>query len=156
MHRISLTWKIFLGTALVVATVLGATLALTARKATQAADASVGQCTEAAREQAATYLSARSRALRGGADVFVQNPNFRALVQEKKLGDVLDQSQEAASQLEADWVQITDADGVRLAKSDDPRPSPTHSPTRRSFARPSRGAPGRRSSWSAIPRWRRR
>ncbi len=123
MHRISLTWKIFLGTALVVATVLGATLALTAREATQAADASVDNALKAAREQAATYLSARSRALRGGADVFVQNPNFRALVQEKKLGDVLDQSQEAASQLDADWVQITDADGMRLAKSDDPSAS---------------------------------
>ncbi len=118
--RISLTWKIFLGTALVVAAVLGATVALTARKATQAADASVDNALQAAREQAATYLGSRSRALRGGADVFVQNPNFRALVQEKKLGDVLDQSQEAASQLEADWVQITDADGVRLAKSNDP------------------------------------
>ena len=120
MHRLSLTWKIFLGTALVVAAVLGATLALTARKATQAADASVDNALKAAREQAATYLSARARALRGGADVFVQNPNFRSLVQEKKLGDVLDQSQEAASQLDADWVQITDADGVRLAKSNDP------------------------------------
>jgi len=36
---------------------------------------------------------------------------------------MLDQSQEAAAQLDARWVQITDADGVRMAKSDEPSAS---------------------------------
>ena len=120
MHRLSLTWKIFIGTAFVVAAVLAATLALTARKATTTADASVDNALRATREQATSYLQARARTLRGGAEVFVQNPNFRSLVQKRDLSSMLDQSQVAASQLEARWVQITDADGVRMAKSDDP------------------------------------
>jgi len=120
MHRLSLTWKIFLGTALVVTTVLGATLAITAAEASRAADVAVDDALRAAREQATQSLASRARSLSGGAEVFVQNPNFRALVQRKDLSSVLDQSQEAAAQLRARWVQITDADGVRLAKSDDP------------------------------------
>ena len=120
MRRLSLTWKIFLGTALVVTVVLGATLAVTALEANRAADASVNRALRSARAQASQLLAARSRALRGGAEVFVQNPNFRSLVQKRDLGSMLDQSQEAAAQLSARWVQITDVDGVRLAKSDDP------------------------------------
>ncbi len=120
MNRLSLTWKIFLGTALVVTVVLSVTLALTAVEATRTADASVDNALRAAREQASQSLSARTRALRGGAEVFVQNPTFRALVQKRDLGSMLDQSQEAAAQLGARWVQITDDQGVRMAKSDDP------------------------------------
>jgi serine/threonine-protein kinase len=41
-------------------------------------------------------------------------------VESKKLGDVLDQAIEAKDRIGADWVQITDDAGVRLAKSDEP------------------------------------
>ena len=120
MQHLSLTWKIFLGTALVVALVLGATLALTTRKASETADVSVNRALQSAREQAATSLGSRAGTLRDKAAVFVNNPNFRGLVEKRDFASSLDQAGEAKGQLGADWVQIIDADGVRLAKSDEP------------------------------------
>jgi eukaryotic-like serine/threonine-protein kinase len=116
----SLTTKIFFGTAAVVAAVLGATLAVTARSANTAAEATVTKALADAREQVNTQLDERRSALTGQAEVFVKNPDFRAIVEQKKLGDVLDQSQEAVTQIGANWVQITSDVGVRLAKSNEP------------------------------------
>ncbi len=120
LQRGSLTWRIFLSTAAIVTAVLAATLALTAVEAGRTADAAVDRALKATREQALQMLSSRASTLQGGAEVFVQNPNFRALVQKRDLSSMLDQSQEAAAQLGAQWTQITDAAGIRLAKSDDP------------------------------------
>jgi HAMP domain-containing protein/type II secretory pathway pseudopilin PulG/predicted Ser/Thr protein kinase len=116
---VSLTTKIFLGTALVVAAVLGATLAVTARQAGKTADDAVNKALADARSQINTQLDERRSALMGQAEVFVKNPDFRAIVEQKKLGDVLDQSQEAVTQIGATWVQITSDKGVRLAKSNE-------------------------------------
>ena len=116
---LSLTTKIFLSTAAVVAAVLGTTLAITARSANRTAEASVTKALADAREQINTQLDERRNALTGQAEVFVKNPDFRAIVEQKKLGDVLDQSQEAKTQIGANWVQITNDRGIRLAKSND-------------------------------------
>ncbi|MGH7656368.1 MAG: protein kinase domain-containing protein [Gemmatimonadaceae bacterium] len=116
----SLTTKIFLGTAFVVAAVLGAMLAVTSQSAGKAAETTVRKALTDAREQINTQLDERRSALAGQAEVFVQNGNFRSLVQQKKPGDMLDQSHEAVTQIGANWVQITDASGIRLAKSNDP------------------------------------
>ncbi|HKG94887.1 MAG TPA: protein kinase [Gemmatimonadaceae bacterium] len=120
MPRLSLTWKVFLGTALVVATVLGLTLALTSRSARRAADEAVGRGLVATREQVLTLLTAREGRLLDGARVFVQNPGFRSVVQLKGRANALDQATEAVQQTGASWVQIIDDAGVRLAKSNDP------------------------------------
>ncbi len=117
---LSLTTKIFLGTALVVAAVLGATLAVTARSANDTAEQSVTKALSDAREQINTQLDERRSALTGQAEVFVKNPDFRSIVETKKLGDVLDQTQEAVTQIGANWVQITSDKGIRLAKSNEP------------------------------------
>src|SRR5579862_8646793 len=117
---LSLTTKIFLGTALVVAAVLGATLAVTARQASKTADDAVDKALADARGQINTQLDERRSALTGQAEVFVKNPDFRAIVEQKKLGDVLDQSQEAVTQIGANWVQIVSDKGIRLAKSNEP------------------------------------
>ena len=116
----SLTTKIFLGTAFVVAAVLGTMLAVTAQSAGKAAETTVQKALADAREQINTQLGERRSALAGQAEVFVQNPGFRASVESKKFADVLDQSQEAARQIGANWVQITGNDGIRLAKSNEP------------------------------------
>ncbi len=55
-----------------------------------------------------------------GARVFVQGPYFRTLVSERRRDDILDQTFEAAAQLESQWVFITDGRGVLLAHSDEP------------------------------------
>ncbi len=69
----------------------------------------------------AQFLAGRERSLAGGARVFVQGPYFRTLVSERRSADILDQTIEAAAQLESRWVFITDGRGVLLAKSDEPR-----------------------------------
>ena len=117
---LSLTTKIFLGTAAVVAAVLGATLAVTAQQASKTADAAVTKTLGDARAQINSQLDERRSALTGQAEVFVKNPDFRSIVEQKKLGDVLDQSQEAVTQIGAKWVQITSDKGIRLAKSNEP------------------------------------
>jgi HAMP domain-containing protein len=117
----SLTTRIFLSTAAVVAAVLGVTLYFTSRQATQTADTTVNRALAQATDQINTQLDARRRALVGSAEIFVKNPNFFGLVQSKnKLADLLDQSIEAAERTGANWVQVTDEAGLRLAKSDEP------------------------------------
>ncbi|HXD22120.1 MAG TPA: protein kinase, partial [Gemmatimonadaceae bacterium] len=115
----SLTTKIFLGTAFVVAAVLGAMLGVTAQSAHNTAEVTVQKALADAREQINAQLDERRSALAGQAEVFAQPSPFRALVEAKKLADVLIQSQEAATQIGANWVQITDGDGIRLAKSNE-------------------------------------
>ena len=117
---LSLTTKIFLGTATVVAAVLGATLIVANISAKRTADKSVSKRLIATREMVSTQLGEREKTLRGKTEVFVQNSNFRSRIESKSSGDILDQAQEAQSQTGADWVQLTDEQGVRTAKTDDP------------------------------------
>lgn len=116
----TITRKIFLAIATVVVIVLGATVVISNQAAKGAATALVEETLAATRAQVRATLDARSTALRGGAAVFVQNPNFFAIVAARSGGSLFDQAQEAAAQIGADWVQVTDDQGVRLARSDDP------------------------------------
>ena len=117
---LSLTTKIFFGTATVVAAVLGATLIVANISAKRTADRSVSKRLIATREMVSTQLGEREKTLRGKTEVFVQNSNFRSRIESKSSGDILDQAQEAQSQTGADWVQLTDELGIRTAKTDDP------------------------------------
>jgi HAMP domain-containing protein/predicted Ser/Thr protein kinase len=122
---LSLTTRIFLSTAVVVAAVLGVTLYFTSRQATATADTTVNRALAAATDQINTQLDARRRALQQSAEIFVKDPNFFGLVRDKRSsGDILDQSIEAAERTGAGWTQVTDAAGLRLAKSDDPGAEP--------------------------------
>jgi eukaryotic-like serine/threonine-protein kinase len=118
---LSLTLKIFLGTSTVVVVVLLAMLAITQRSATRAADASVARVLGAAREALTAQLAGRAEALVKAAEVFAGNPKFRDIVRQRNFGDALDQATVAAEQTGADWAQIVDGEGTRLAKSDEPQ-----------------------------------
>jgi serine/threonine-protein kinase len=117
---LSLTTKIFLATAAVVAAVLGATLVVANMSARRTADQSVNKTLAATRDLVSTQLAAREKMLRGSAEVFVQNSQFRSIIESKSAGDALDQAQEAKTQTGADWIQLTDDRGIRTAKTDDP------------------------------------
>lgn len=121
MPRLSLTWKIFLGTAAIVTVVLLATLIVTSRSARREADASIDRGLDATTARVAGLLDSRERALAEALRVFVQpSPFWGRFVPAPRREEMLDQAEVAVSQIGADWVQITDAHGVRLAKSDDP------------------------------------
>ena len=116
----SLTARVFLGTALIVAVVIAAAFAITSASVRRASDTSARRSLEQSADLVAQFLAGRSRSLAGGARVFVQGPYFRSLVAERRRDDIIDQSIEASEQLGADWVFITDATGMLLAKSDEP------------------------------------
>ena len=125
---LGLSWKIFLATASLVATILAITLYVTSLSAKQAADVAVNRGLDQTRDIIEQQLSGREQSLAGKAKVFAEQPTFRgnyrqALVDEGRGQDratVLDQAQEAVQQTGADWVQIVNPEGVLLAKSDDP------------------------------------
>ena len=120
----TIVWRIFLTTAAVVVFVLGVTIALVATAAERAADAAARRALDQTRQHVASLLRTRERTLTAGALVFAQNPSFRALVLAKSPADLFDQANEAAERIGATWTQITDGQGVRLAKSDEPTAAP--------------------------------
>lgn len=124
LDALPLAWRIFLGTSLVVAIVLGGALAWTARSAGQAAAVGAARGVAALDAEVAAYLDGDARALEDGAAVFARAAGFRAVVAAGARADALDQAREAADQLRAAWVQLVDARGVRLAKSDAPDAPP--------------------------------
>jgi HAMP domain-containing protein len=121
---LSLTLKIFLSTALVVVVIVGATLAIAARQAGRAADASVNRVLASAREAVNAQLAGGANGLLQAAGTFAENAGFRSVVEAAVSTDVLDQAEVADSSLSAKWVQIVDRDGIRLAKSDEPGAEP--------------------------------
>jgi eukaryotic-like serine/threonine-protein kinase len=116
----ALFWRLFLATAAVVAVVLAIVLGVLAISADRAADAGLARGLAASRLHVTALLDGRERALTSAALVFAQNPSFRALVLARRPPDLLDQAEEAVQRTGATWVQIADADGLRLAKSDEP------------------------------------
>ncbi|MCC6246000.1 MAG: protein kinase [Gemmatimonadaceae bacterium] len=116
----SLTWRVFGWTATIVAIVVSVAFLMASTTAARTTTAAASRDLEQAADLVAQLLAGRERSLAGGARVFVQGPYFRTLVAERRRSDMLDQSVEAAQQLDARWVFITDGTGTLLAKSDDP------------------------------------
>lgn len=112
--------RVFLYTAAIVCAVLFAALGMAVYSGARAARETERRGVEQAADLTAQLLAGRERSLAGGARVFVQGPYFRSLVAARRRDDILDQALEAADQLGADWVFITDDRGVLLAKSDEP------------------------------------
>ena len=112
--------RVFLFTAAIICVVLVAALAVASHSGRRTAREAERRGLEQAADLTAQLLAGRWRSLSGGVRVFVQGPYFRALVAERRPDDILDQAFEAAEQLGADWVFITDEHGSLLAKSDEP------------------------------------
>src|SRR5688572_13858550 len=120
MQSPGIAGRVFLFTAAIVCAVLAAALAVASHSGRRAAREAERRGLEQAADLTAQLLAGRWRSLSGGARVFVQGPYFRALVAERRPDDILDQAFEAAEQLGANWVFITDERGLLLAKSDEP------------------------------------
>ncbi len=116
----TLTWKIFAGNAAVVTVILLVTLALTDRSASRASDTAITRSLASTREQVNAVLASRDSALARSAEVFVKSGPFRAIVEKKDRASAGDQANEAADVIGATMVQITDAEGILLARSNDP------------------------------------
>lgn len=118
-----LTARVFATTSAIVGVVVASALAIASVQLKRGDDEAMRRGLEQSADLVAQFLAGRERSLAGGARVFVQQPYFRTLVSERRREDLFDQSSEAATQLGAHWVMITDRDGVLLAKSDEPASS---------------------------------
>ncbi len=111
--------RIFLGTALVVAAVLGSALLVTKRRADAAADAASARALGATAAAIDEALTNRSTTLLRLNQALVQVPAYVSRIGESLRGgdrsNLLDQADELRLQTGADWVLITDGGGVLQA-----------------------------------------
>jgi HAMP domain-containing protein len=117
---LGLAARVFTSTVVIVGAVVAAALFIGSASLRRADDEANRRGLDQSADIVAQLLVGRERNLAGGARVFVQQPYFRTLVSERRRDDLVDQSLEAATQLGAHWVMITDQRGILLAKSDEP------------------------------------
>ena len=130
IRGLSLNAKIFLAVAGTVALVLAGTLVVGGRSSQQAAQGSL----DAGLRQTAALITELIRGdeenLAAKGRIFFSNPDLRSQVEKMGLdivpknaepidsGDYLDLAKTMVEETGASWVQITDRNGVRLARSD--------------------------------------
>ncbi len=122
--KFGLAWRIFLGTALVVAVVLVVTLAVASTVASNAADESIRVGLEQTGRRVSDILAEQRDKMTRLAQLYAAQPSFGSTVGGAIVSNdsstLLDQASTAADELGASWTQIIGPDGVRLVKSDDP------------------------------------
>lgn len=122
--KIGLAWRIFSGIASVVVVVLAATLIVASILASRAADESVRVGLEQTGQRVSDILAQQRDKLMRLAQLYAAGPSFASTIggaiASNDSSTLLDQAATAADELGANWTQIIGADGVRLAKSDEP------------------------------------
>ncbi|MES2176619.1 MAG: protein kinase [Gemmatimonadota bacterium] len=120
MPRFGLSLKIFLGTAAVVTAVLAITLFVTSASARSNAGDSIERGLRETNARVAEQLRSRQKELAGKLQVFAQNPVVvQNIVNDSSGNNAFDQAGVAVEASGAKWVQVLDAAGIVLAKSDD-------------------------------------
>ena len=118
--RLGLALKIFGASALVVAVVLGGTIAVVSARATRAADEALHKRLDNTIAVAGGVIEAENAKLASGANVAAQIPTFVAAVQRGGSSSLLDLATSYRDLLGASYTLITDANGVLEARSDRP------------------------------------
>src|SRR2546425_11373063 len=119
--RPGLAAKIFLGSTLLVVTVLGASFGITALSATRTADAGITRALAGTRSAVVNLLAARTRTLAGLSAVSAGVPQFREpLLTSRERADILHQAQEFRDLIGAAWALVTNETGILLARTDYP------------------------------------
>jgi len=118
--RLGLTLKIFGASALVVAVVLGGTIAVVAARATRAADDALHHRLDNTVAVASGAIDASNAKLASGANVAAQIPTFIAAVTSGDRSSLIDNATTYRDLLGASYTLITDADAVLRARSDRP------------------------------------
>jgi len=119
-RRFGLTLKIFGATALVVAVVLGGTLALVSARATRTADEALHRRLDNTVAVAGQAIEAENAKLASGALVAAQIPTFIAAVAKGGTNSLLDLASSYRDLLGASYTLITDNQAVLRARTDDP------------------------------------
>jgi HAMP domain-containing protein len=118
--RFGLSTKIFLSFAAVVTSVLAVTLYVTSTTSRANAERAIQAGLTVTNQRIEEQLQGRQKELQRGLTVFATNSVVVTTIFGDTSGaDARDQASQAAEQAHAKWVQVIDADGVRMAKSDD-------------------------------------
>src|SRR2546427_5936703 len=119
--RLGLAAKIFLGSTLLVVTVLGASLGITALSATRTADPAIERALAGTRRAIANLLATRTRTLAGMGAVSAAMPQFReGLIAGRERADILHRAQEYRDLVGTAWVLVTNEAGILLVRTDYP------------------------------------
>ena len=116
--RLGLTLKIFGASALVVAVVLGGTIAVVSARATRAADEALHTRLDNTVAVAGRVIEAENAKLASGANVAAQIPTFIAAVTSGDRSSLIDNANTYRELLGASYTLITDANAVLRARSD--------------------------------------
>jgi len=119
--RLGLTLKIFGASALVVAVVLGGTIAVVSARATRAADEALHVRLDNTVAVAGRVIDADNAKLASGANVAAQITPFIAAVTSGDRSSLVDNANTYRELLGASYTLITDADAVLRARSDRPQ-----------------------------------
>jgi HAMP domain-containing protein len=119
-RRFGLTLKIFGASALVVAVVLGGTLAVVSAGATRTADEALHRRLDNTVAVAGQFIEAENAKLASGALVAAQIPTFIAAVAKGGTNSLLDLAASYRDLLGASYTLITDNQAVLRARTDDP------------------------------------
>jgi serine/threonine-protein kinase len=119
-RRYGLTLKIFGASALVVALVLGGTLAVVSAGATRTADEALHRRLDNTVTIAGRFIEAENAKLASGASVAAQIPTFIAAVAKGGANSLLDLAASYRDLLGASYTLITDNQAVLRARTDDP------------------------------------
>jgi HAMP domain-containing protein/predicted Ser/Thr protein kinase len=130
---LSLTAKIFMAVAGTVLLVLVGTLLVGGASSQRAAKASLDAALHQTADLITTQLEADEENMSAKAKIYFSNPAVRADIEKLAEGapkdtvdfaDLLDLSQQVDTATGASWVQLTDANGTRIARSDQPSAQP--------------------------------
>jgi len=119
-RRLGLTLKIFGASALVVAVVLGGTIAVVSARANGAADEALHRRLDNTLAAVGGFIADQNAKLVSGANVAAQIPAFIAAVQKGGSSSLFDLATQYRDLLGASYTLIADADGVLEARSDRP------------------------------------
>jgi eukaryotic-like serine/threonine-protein kinase len=119
--RLSLTTKIFLSSAGIVTLVLATALLVASRSAQRAARTNIERRLDETQERVKELVASDRAQLGSRSRGYAESPDFRSRFETSTdTGDFLDMAQTAAEETGARWVQLVDANGVGLARSDAP------------------------------------
>ena len=133
----ALFWKIFGAVAGTVGLVLAITLVVGGCKSKEAAETSLHQGLHQTAKLITDLIKADEDNLAAKAKIYVSNPSIASVIERTGVdsqpkgaapldsGDFLDAATGIAKETGASWVQITDRNGYRLARSDQPDAAPT-------------------------------
>jgi serine/threonine-protein kinase len=122
--RFGLTARIFAASTLVVVAVLAATFGVTSVQANRTADAAVARALGRTAGAVDNLLEARTRTLAATATAAASVPQYRERLLARAPAEVLDQADDVRYLTDAAWVLVTNAEGIALARTDQPGAPP--------------------------------